>query len=220
MKRVILLRSNPVNPDPPVEKAALALLNDGYHVRIIGWDRDADYGLKENLLQLSGYEVEVIRFGIKAQFISVAGLYSLHACARSLDRAVLALKIIDLLHRFGGNGGLEGRDDLFNRNVIKSNVKICRSALAYNKLLHLSLEAVLVKNVGCTDKLAVNVDQDSVLSVIISKAHRGVFTYGDLHLIYHSSEILVLGNESQVITARSLWSFKNKAEDILSGLIC
>lgn len=68
MKRVILLRSNPVNPDPPVEKAALALLNAGYHVQIIGWDRDADYGLKKNLLQLADYEVEVIRFGIKAQF--------------------------------------------------------------------------------------------------------------------------------------------------------
>ena len=68
MKRVILLRSNPVNPDPPVEKAALALLNAGYNVRIIGWDRDADYGIKEDLLQLSDYEVEVIRFGIKAQF--------------------------------------------------------------------------------------------------------------------------------------------------------
>ena len=68
MKRVILLRSNPVTPDPPVEKAALALLNAGYHVRILGWDRDADYGIKKELLQISDYEVEVIRLGIKAQF--------------------------------------------------------------------------------------------------------------------------------------------------------
>ena len=68
MKRVILLRSTPVDPDPPVEKAALALLNAGYHVRILGWDRDADNGIKKDLLQISNYEVEVIRFGIKAQF--------------------------------------------------------------------------------------------------------------------------------------------------------
>lgn len=68
MKRVILLRSNPVNPDPPVEKAALALLNAGYDVRIIGWDRDADYKLKKDFVELSDYKVEVIRFGIKAQF--------------------------------------------------------------------------------------------------------------------------------------------------------
>ena len=68
MKRVILLRSNPVNPDPPVEKAALALLNAGYDVKIIGWDRDSDYALKKDIIQLSDYRVEVIRFGIKAQY--------------------------------------------------------------------------------------------------------------------------------------------------------
>ena len=60
MKRVIVLRSNPVNPDPPVEKAALALLNAGYHVQILGWDRDADYGIKKSLLQISDYEVEAL----------------------------------------------------------------------------------------------------------------------------------------------------------------
>ena len=68
MKRVILLRSNPVNPDPPVEKAALALLRAGYTVTIIGWDRDADYALKKDLIQISDYKAEVVRFGIKAQF--------------------------------------------------------------------------------------------------------------------------------------------------------
>lgn len=68
MKRVILLRSNPVNPDPPVEKAALALLRAGYHVTIIGWDRDADYALKKDIIYVADYEAEVIRFGIKGQF--------------------------------------------------------------------------------------------------------------------------------------------------------
>jgi hypothetical protein len=68
MKRVILIRSNPVNPDPPVEKAALALLRAGYTVTIIGWDRDADYTVKKEWIQISDYKAEVIRFGIKAQF--------------------------------------------------------------------------------------------------------------------------------------------------------
>lgn len=68
MERVILLRSNPVDPDPPVEKAALALLKAGYRVRIIGWDRDADYVEKKDFIQITDYKVEVIRFGIKAQF--------------------------------------------------------------------------------------------------------------------------------------------------------
>lgn len=68
MKRAILLRSNPVNPDPPVEKVALALLNAGYSVTIIGWDRDADYAARSESLRIGAHEAEVIRFGIKAQF--------------------------------------------------------------------------------------------------------------------------------------------------------
>ena len=68
MKRVILIRSNPVNPDPPVEKVALALLNAGYSVSIIGWDRDADYAVRSEIFQIGAHQVERIRFGIKAQF--------------------------------------------------------------------------------------------------------------------------------------------------------
>ncbi len=68
MKKVVLLRSNPVNPDPPVEKMASALLKDGYHVTIIGWDRETDYDLRTDSLNISDHSVKVIRFGIKAQF--------------------------------------------------------------------------------------------------------------------------------------------------------
>ena len=68
MKRVVLLRSNPVNPDPPVEKVALALLSAGYNVTMIGWDRDNNDELKKDIIQIFDYEAEVIRFGIKAQF--------------------------------------------------------------------------------------------------------------------------------------------------------
>ena len=68
MKRVILVRSNPVSPDPPVEKAALALTRAGYHVTVLGWDRDADYDQKRDVLAVSGYNIDVVRFGIKAQF--------------------------------------------------------------------------------------------------------------------------------------------------------
>lgn len=50
MKNVVLLRSNPVNPDPPVEKIADALLAKGYNVTIVAWDRDNDYKLIEDCL--------------------------------------------------------------------------------------------------------------------------------------------------------------------------
>ncbi|MFC0596459.1 glycosyltransferase family 4 protein [Thermus composti] len=39
MKRVLFLRSNPIDPDPRVEKEAKALAEAGYQVRVLGWDR-------------------------------------------------------------------------------------------------------------------------------------------------------------------------------------
>ena len=45
MKRVMLIRSNPVNPDPPVEKMADTLLKQGYQVTIVGWDRYGKYDI-------------------------------------------------------------------------------------------------------------------------------------------------------------------------------
>jgi glycosyltransferase involved in cell wall biosynthesis len=39
VKRVLFLRSNPVDPDPRVEKEAAALAEMGYEVKVLGWDR-------------------------------------------------------------------------------------------------------------------------------------------------------------------------------------
>lgn len=40
-RRILLLRSNPVAPDPRVEKIARALVATGYTVQALGWDRTA-----------------------------------------------------------------------------------------------------------------------------------------------------------------------------------
>lgn len=47
MKRVLFLRSNPVAPDPRVEKEAKALADVGYGVQVLGWDRTATLPLRE-----------------------------------------------------------------------------------------------------------------------------------------------------------------------------
>lgn len=67
MKRVVLLRSNPVQPDPPVEKMADALLEMGMQATILAWDRSQ----KKNSYtdeQLPHGSVPVIRFGIPAAY--------------------------------------------------------------------------------------------------------------------------------------------------------
>ena len=67
-KRVVLIRSNPVSPDPPVEKAADTLIANEYEVSVIGWDRGSDVAEKTETLVLEHGTAEIVRFGIPAMF--------------------------------------------------------------------------------------------------------------------------------------------------------
>lgn len=67
-KRVVLIRSNPVSPDPPVEKVANTLIANDYDVSIIGWDRGSDITERNENLTLEHGIVKIIRFGIPAMF--------------------------------------------------------------------------------------------------------------------------------------------------------
>lgn len=66
--RVILIRSNAVIPDPPVEKMANVLLSNGHEVKILAWDRDANYREKTSRIQLANHETDIIHFGIPAEY--------------------------------------------------------------------------------------------------------------------------------------------------------
>lgn len=68
MKRVVLIRSNPVNPNPAVEKVATALKEKGYRVTVLGWDRGEEYDERRGIITLPCGEVDIIRFGIPAVF--------------------------------------------------------------------------------------------------------------------------------------------------------
>lgn len=68
MKRVVLLRSTPVQPDPPVEKMANTLLAEGYHVTIVAWDRNSNEECICSQIKFSNGTAEIVRFGIPAQF--------------------------------------------------------------------------------------------------------------------------------------------------------
>lgn len=62
-KRVVILRSNPVAPDPRVEKIARTLYRAGYRVTAVGWDRSAELPGTETV---EGFEI--IRMPIHAEF--------------------------------------------------------------------------------------------------------------------------------------------------------
>ncbi|HAV77204.1 MAG TPA: glycosyltransferase WbuB [Anaerolineae bacterium] len=59
---IIICRSNPVAPDPRVEKEAQALINAGYQVEVIGWDRSGSYPVNE---KKEGYTVHRIQIPAK-----------------------------------------------------------------------------------------------------------------------------------------------------------
>lgn len=61
--RVLFCRSNPVAPDPRVEKEARALIEAGYEVQVIAWDRSAALPLSE---VRQGFQIH--RLPIRAEF--------------------------------------------------------------------------------------------------------------------------------------------------------
>ena len=63
--RVILIRSNPVDPDPAVERVASALTDSGFLVTVLGWDRSEEYEIRETIVEKG---MSIIRFGIPAVF--------------------------------------------------------------------------------------------------------------------------------------------------------
>ena len=58
MKKVIMLLSNPFKPDPRVYKEARSLVNHGYDVTVLAWDREGKYPKKE---VIDGIKIERIR---------------------------------------------------------------------------------------------------------------------------------------------------------------
>lgn len=66
--RVLFWRSNPVDPDSRVEKQVNSLNNAGYQVKILAWDRNGEYDIKETIIELEAGNVKINRFGIPATY--------------------------------------------------------------------------------------------------------------------------------------------------------
>ncbi|CAM3180063.1 Glycosyltransferase involved in cell wall bisynthesis [Pseudomonas gessardii] len=67
--RIAYLRSNPVNPDPRVEKEVYSFVNNSHCVRVFCWDRSGALPELSTLKLLQGMEeVEIIRWRKKSNF--------------------------------------------------------------------------------------------------------------------------------------------------------
>ncbi|REK69276.1 glycosyltransferase family 4 protein [Paenibacillus paeoniae] len=67
-KKIVILRSNPVDPDSRVEKEANTLLTNGHDVTIVAWERGAKHKAREEKIRLFSKEVSIHRMGIPAKF--------------------------------------------------------------------------------------------------------------------------------------------------------
>ena len=67
-RRVLMIRSHIVPPDPPVEKAARFLVSKGCSVTVVCWDRDCDYKIKKDFIPVGEDGFEVVKFGIRGTF--------------------------------------------------------------------------------------------------------------------------------------------------------
>ncbi|MEW6011602.1 MAG: glycosyltransferase family 4 protein [Euryarchaeota archaeon] len=63
MKKILFIRSNPVFPDPRVQKEAKSLSDYGHDVKILAWDRTGKLNKNENI---NGYLIK--RFNLKASY--------------------------------------------------------------------------------------------------------------------------------------------------------
>src|SRR3989344_1584639 len=72
MKHVIFVRSNPVNPDPGVEKEAQVLVEAGYKVTVLAWNREGEKMIIQND---SDYKID--RFSFRAPYGSIFLIFHL-----------------------------------------------------------------------------------------------------------------------------------------------
>jgi glycosyltransferase involved in cell wall biosynthesis len=70
-RRVLICRSNPIAPDPRLEKTAQALAGAGYAVQLLGWDRTGALPSDDKIVGLDCH-----RLGIKAAFGSGLGNFA------------------------------------------------------------------------------------------------------------------------------------------------
>ncbi len=66
--RVCIIRSNPVKPDSRVEKEAWTLVNAGYSVHILAWDRDSNHKADNSFITVAGTKIPITRLGHQAAY--------------------------------------------------------------------------------------------------------------------------------------------------------
>ena len=97
-RKILFIRANPVKPDSRVEKEVESLINHGYLVSVLCWDRSEDYPLRTEPLNQTLNMVNAYRVGIKAEFGSgIKNIIKLVKFQKTI-RSFLKEHIFDIVH--------------------------------------------------------------------------------------------------------------------------
>ncbi|MGM0777904.1 MAG: glycosyltransferase family 4 protein [Bacillota bacterium] len=66
--RIVFMRSNPVSPDPRVEKEVGSLSKNFENIHVLAWDRSEKYPQKDQSLYVGKNSCQITRFGIPATY--------------------------------------------------------------------------------------------------------------------------------------------------------
>lgn len=181
MRRVVLLRSNPINPDPAVERIASALADAGWKVTVVGWDRNGEYNCKEDKLEIGSKIIRVIRFGIPAIFSGgiKKNLISLFKFEKRLANWLRDNKNeYDVIHAFDFDTGLVAKNAAkkYNKGIVYHILdfyaadRFCEKTIGYNiiKSLEFSVINVADATIICTEarKKQITGSSPKILEVI------------------------------------------------------
>ena len=100
MKKICILRNNQIKPDSRVEKEAACLIEAGYNVRVLAWDRESNHKPIEGYIHSMGVDIPIVWFGHKASF--GGGMSSLKAFVSFQKSLIVWLikhrKDVDIIH--------------------------------------------------------------------------------------------------------------------------
>lgn len=213
MARVVLIRSNPVSPDPPVEKMANALLGLGHSVHIIGWDRSSNYPAETDTIIMRNGNARITRFGIKATFGGglKGNIKPLYLFQKNLSRWLNDNKSeIDIVHAFDFDTGF-----VAERFTKRNGIKLVYHMLDYYIDSHNLGKGILRDIVRKTENKVIQEADATIICTEKRKEQIAGSKPKRLYVIHNTPDVQSIDPNITVIKSKD----KNKMKIVYVGIL-
>lgn len=200
MKKVLLIRSNPITPDPPVEKMANSLLELGYSVTIIGWDRNNNYSINKDKIDFTNGSATRVLFGIQAAY--GAGFkgnlvplskfqYYLYKWLKKNGEA------FEIIHAFDFDTAF-----LAHKYAKHKNKKLVYHVLDYYVDSH-NLSGKIRSIIKKSEDKIIKTSNATIICTEKRKEQINIGNLENLFVIHNTPDISMVDNETSVMTSKS-----------------